>query len=420
MNTPFFIAHRLAYAQTQTGSEISRPAVRVATAGVSIGFVVMLLTIFIVIGFKREVKSKVIGFGSHIQLVNFDNNNTYRMQPIIASDSLIKSLNCVSDVSEVQLFCTKPGILKTDSAFHGIVIKGRKKTLNDLTNGDNNKQTDFFQRNLIRGQMPKTQKEILISNKQAQQLRLQTGDSCMCYFIDERVRARRYVIAGIYDTQFSDFDDLFIIGNLKEVQTLNGFDDDEVSGIEILLNDFRHIDEAAEEVYMITANRPDRNGNLLYTETIEELNPGIFAWLRLLDMNVIIIILLMMSVSAFCVIAGLIIIILDNITLIGTLKALGADNRMIRQIFLYQAAHLIGKGLIIGNIVGLTLSMIQYFFHLIPLDQTTYYVSYVPIALSPVAWLLLNLATAIISIIVLLAPTAIVTRISPAQVMRYE
>ena len=415
MNTPFFIAHRLSYGKSRTGSEISRPAVRVATAGVSIGFVVMLLTLFIVIGFKREVKNKVIGFGSHIQLVNFDNNNTYQMQPIVASDSLLNVLSGLPQISEVQCFCTKPGILKTESAFHGIVIKGREG-IGEYKSG----RIDFFEQNLVNGRMPKERNEILISKKQSELLLLSSGDTCMCYFIDERVRARRYVITGLYDTQFSDFDDLFIIGNLAEVQTLNGFETDEVSGVEILLSDFRHIDEVAEEVYLITANRPDRNGNLLYTETIEELQPGIFAWLRLLDMNVIIIILLMMSVSAFCIISGLIIIILDSIPLIGTLKALGADNKMIRQMFLYQAAHLIGKGLVIGNIVGLILSLLQYFFHFVPLDQSTYYVSYVPIALSPTAWLLLNITTAAISILVLLAPSAIVTRISPAQVMRYE
>ncbi|MBQ9338871.1 MAG: ABC transporter permease [Paludibacteraceae bacterium] len=417
MNTPFFIAHRLAYGQNQTGKDISRPAVRVATAGVSIGFVVMLLTLFIVIGFKREVKNKVVGFGSHIQVVNFDNNNTYQMQSIVATDSLLNVLNQTEHVSEVLLFCTKPGILKTDSAFHGIVIKGRDAYTSVKTT---DRKPDFFEQNIVDGRMPIERNEIIISKQQATQMLLTTGDTCLCYFVDEHVRTRRYVITGIYDTQFSDFDDLFVIGKHDEVQQLNGFERDEVSGIEILISDFRLLDDVAEQVYLATSNRPDTNGNLLYTETIEEQQPGIFAWLRLLDMNVVIIILLMMSVSAFCIISGLIIIILDSIPLIGTLKALGAENKFIRKMFLYQAAHLIGNGLIIGNIIGLTLSCLQYFYHIIPLDRTTYYVSFVPIALSPTAWLLLNIATVAVSMLVLLAPSSIVTRISPAQVMRYE
>ncbi len=367
----------------------------------------MLLTLFIVIGFKNEVKNKVIGFGSHIQIVNFDNNNTYQLRPIVVTDSLLHTLGQIEHVQTALPFCTKPGIIKTQDTFQGIVIKGRSGRV-------------VQEENLCAGTIPTKQGEIMISKRLSNILSLTTGDSCFCYFIDENVRVRKYRITGLYDSQFSDFDELFVVSTFDEVQQLNGFEEDEASGIEILISDFSFIDETADEVYLHTANRPDKNGNLLYTETIEEQNPGIFAWLRLLDMNVIIILLLMISVSSFCIISSLIILILDGTQLIGTLKSLGADNHFIRKIFLYQTAHLIVRGLLIGNIAGLSLAALQYFFHIIPLNPATYYVSYVPIAWSWSAWLLLNIATIIISLLVLVAPSSIISRISPAQVMRFE
>ena len=416
MNTAYFIANRLVYRLTKEDNSISRPAVSVAIAGISIGFVVMLLTLFIVIGFKREITAKAIGFGCHIQVVNFDNNSTYQLKPVVVSDSMLQTLKHIENVRNVVPFCTKPGIIKTDSAFQGVVIKGRKLQ----RTGTDNTDSDFFEQNLVMGRMPEARNEIIISSELSNILGLETKDSCFCYFIDNTVRARKYHITGMYDSQFSDFDRLFVIGDFKEVQRLNDFEEDEVSGVEIIVNDIKNIDEVADMVYLHTANHPDRNGNMLYTQTIEEQQPGIFAWLKLLDMNVMIILLLMMSVSAFCIISGLIVIILDSISLIGTLKAMGADNILLKKVFLYQSANLIGKGLIIGNVIGLVISLAQYFLHIIPLDQATYYISYVPIALSPIAWLLLNLSTALISMLVLLAPASIVTRISPAQVMRFE
>lgn len=390
---------------------MTRPAVRIATAGVGVGFVVMLLTLYIIIGFKREIQEKVTGFGSHIQLVNFDNNQTYQMKAIAISDSLLESISAIDGVAAAIPFCTKPGILKTDSAFHGIVLKGR---------GTTEQATDFFEKNLSEGHMPEKQNEVLLSERMSKLLRLTTGDKCYCYFVDEQTRVRKYLISGLYDSQFSDFDELFIIGTLDEVQRLNGFEEDEVSGVEVLLNDFSRLDEVAEAVYFMTANKPDKDGNMLYTETIEEMQPGIFAWLRLLDMNVIIIILLMMCVSGFCIISGLIIIVLDNIQQIGTIKALGADNRLIRKIFMYQSLRLTGRGLLYGNIIGLTLGALQHFLHIVPLDPATYYVSYVPVYFSPTAWLLLNAVCVSLSLLVLAGPAEIACKVSPADVMRFD
>lgn len=410
MNTPYFIAQRLYFSSDKQGKKMSRPAVRVAVAGIAVGIVVMLMTIAVAMGFKQEVRNKIIGFGSHIQVVNFDNNNTYQMQPIVASDSLTGLLNSLPYVESAERFCTKPGIIKTDDAFQGIVIKGREK----------GKGKDFFEMHLTEGHMPEEQNEVLISATLARQLRLHSGDRFYCYFIDTNVRARRYTISGLYDTRFSDYDELFVIGNMAEVQRLCEWDSTEVCGIELRLSDFGRLYETADLVYTLTANRPDANGNMLYTQTVEELNPTIFSWLRLLDMNVVIIIILMLCVSGFCIVSGLIILILDSVQLIGLMKALGAPNKMLRTTFFYEAMFLIGKGLLYGNAIGLALCLLQYFFHIVPLDSATYYVSYVPIALSPSAWLLLNLGSLLLSMLVVLGPSAIVSKISPAKVMHFE
>lgn len=389
---------------------MSRPAVKVAVAGIAIGMVVMLCTIAIAIGFKREVRNKIIGFGSHIQVVNFDNNNTYQMQPICGNDSLLEVLRTVPYVKEATTFCTKPGIIKTDDAFQGIVLKGRGSSRAD----------GFFRDNLVEGRLPEEQNEVLISRTLSRQLKLQPGDRFYCYFIDQNVRARRYTVSGLYDTRFSDYDNLFIIGNLQEIQRLSEWEGDEVSGIEITLNDFGKLYEAADMIYDLTANRPDADGHFLYTQTVEELNSAIFSWLRLLDMNVVIIIILMLCVSGLCIISGLIILILDSIQLIGLMKALGATNRFLRKTFLYEALFLIGKGMLWGNLAGVGFCLVQYFFHIVPLDPQTYYVSYVPIALSPLSWLLLNLGTLALSMLVVLGPSVIVSKISPAKVMHFE
>ena len=404
----FKIAKRLYF--SQEGEERhSRPAIRVALAGIIVGVMVMILTICIVVGFKHTVTEKVAGFGAHIQIVNFDNNNTYDLQPIEVPDSLLQRLQSFEHVAKAAPFITKPGMLKTDSAFHGIVLKG----------------TDywgFFGRNIIDGGIPNGPNQVVISKSVAQELDLQVGDAVNSYFVDETdIRARRYTVSGIYDTGFGQFDDLFVITTLRDAKRLQGWEINTFSGVEILVDDIRYIDETADAVYFATVNKLDENGyNAYYVQTLKEQNPAIFAWLDLLDMNVIVIIVLMLLVAGFNIVSGLIILILDGVQLIGTLKALGADNRFVRRVFLGQAALLIGKGMLYGNAIGFILAAIEYKFHLVPLDATTYYVSYVPIAF-PWGWLLLlNVLTLVVSLLILLLPSMIITKISPAKVMHFE
>jgi lipoprotein-releasing system permease protein len=375
-----------------------------------VGVLVMILTICVIVGFKQTITQKIAGFGAHIQLVSFDNNNTYDMQPIEVNDSLLCQLQSYPYVQAVAPFITKPGMIKTDSAFHGIVLKGTD-------------YWDFFAANIVEGTIPQTPQEVIISQSVLNRLNLQIGGTVNAYFVSETadVRARRWKIVGVYQTGFEQFDQLFIIAPMETASRLQGWEEKNYSGVEILLSDVSHLDEVADEMYFEVVNKVDENGyNIYYIQTLHQQNPAVFAWLDLLDMNVIVIIILMLLVAGFNIISGLIILIMESVRLIGTLKALGADNHFVRRIFLTQAALLVGKGVVWGNIIGLAIAAIQYFWHIIPLDPITYYVSYVPITF---AWgwiILLNVLTIALSMLILLLPSMIITRISPAKVMHFE
>ena len=400
------IARRL-YFSEEGKARTSRPAVRVALGGIVIGVMVMIVAICVVVGFKQEIQRKVAGFGSHIQVVSFDNNATYELQPVEVSDSLRMKLQGLPHVKQVSTFASKPGILKTDSAFQGIIFKGTD-------------YWDYFADNLVEGELPSAKNEVLVSTVLADQLHLTVGDAILCYFVQEDLRVRKLYISGLYNTCMSEMDRLFVLGNIDLVRQLNQWKNSQSSGVEVLVDDLKYLQEVADRVYFATVGRLDEAGNAFYTQTLEQLNPQIFGWLDLLDMNVVIIIVLMLCVSGFSIITGLIILILESITLIGTLKALGANNRFVRRIFIYEAILLVGKGMLWGNILGLGIVALQYFTQAIPLDAAVYYVSYVPMAF-PWGWLVaLNIGVLLVAWVIMLAPSAIVSQISPARVMHFE
>ena len=400
------IAKRLYFSEQGESCE-SRPAVRVALAGIVIGVVVMIVSICVVVGFKQEIQHKVAGFGSHIQVVNFDNNATYEMQPVALSEELMDKLQRVPHVENLSVFASKPGILKTDSSFQGIVFKGTD-------------YWDYFAENLVEGTLPDGRQEVIVSTVLASQLQLAVGDDILCYFVQDNLRVRRLYISGLYNTCMSEMDKIFVLGHIDLVRQLNGWDSTQVSGIELLLDDLAHLREAADYVYFAMLGQQDAAGNTLYTQTLQQLNPQIFGWLDLLDMNVVIIIILMLCVSGFSIITGLIILIMESITLIGTLKALGANNSFVRRVFIYEAIMLVGKGVLWGNVIGLGLVALQYFTQVIPLEASMYYVSYVPMAFPWWGLLALNIGVLLLAWLVMLAPSAIVSQISPAKVMQFD
>lgn len=412
MNLEYFIAKRIHFRQDR--KNVSRPAVRIAILGIAIGLAVMLIALSIVLGFKQEIRNKTIGFGGHIQITNFDSNNTYEMAPISLNDSLKNGIASIKGVRHIQPFATKPGIIKTDDQFQGIVLKGI----------DRNFDWNFFKVNMVDGDTlnvkDSLQNKVVISKHLADLFKLKTGDSFFTYFIQDQIRARKFTISGIYSTNFIEYDKLFILTDIRQVQNLNQWSDSQVSGYEVLINDFDEIDAVGDEVYFLTANKLQSDGSSYYTQTIKDINPQIFSWLDLLDMNVWVILFLMLAVAGFNMISGLLILILERTNMIGILKSIGATNWSVRKIFLYHSLFLIGKGMLWGNIVGLLLCAIQYFTGILPLDPEAYYISTVPVLFNWPLILLLNAGTLLASILMMIGPSYLITKILPATIIRYE
>ncbi|OJU51669.1 MAG: ABC transporter permease [Bacteroidales bacterium 45-6] len=411
MNLELFLARRL-YSSHQPTKRISSPAIRVAMIGVSIGIIAMILSVSIVVGFKNQVREKVIGFGSHIQVTSYDNKATFETNPIAFSDSVLNALKKTDGVTHTQLFITKPGIIKTDEDFQGIVLKGVGKDF-DWT---------FIKQNLVEGRIPDpgNGNEILISRYIANRLNLKLGDGFLTYFIKDAVSARKFKIVGIYETNFDEYDKLFVITSLNTLQRLNGWDRDQYSGLELTIRNFDELDYVKQNIFFKMSIIYDRQGHSYFTKSIRDMNPGIFSWLELLDLNTTIIILLMLIVSGVTMISGLLIIILEHTNLIGILKAMGVRNGKIRKTFLYFASFIILKGMFWGNLIGLGLCFLQKQYGFVKLDPSTYYLSQVPIELNAWYILVINIGTLIISMAMIVGPSYMIARISPAKSIKFE
>lgn len=417
MSIEYFIAKRIHFKQDK--KNVSRPAVRIATMAIALGIAVMLVAVAVVIGFKAEIRNKAIGFGGHVQITNFDSNATFEMKAIAPDTQFLKRIERIEGVKKVQFFATKPGIIKTNTDFQGIVVKGI----------DSNFDADFFKSNLVEGNFngfraDSLSNAVLISAYLANLLQLKTGDSFYAYFIQEQARARKFVIEGIYNTNFVEFDKLFIIADIRHLQALNSWSPNQVSGVELVLSNFEKLDEVSDKIYSLVnqhnATAVSASENSFYVQTIRDLNPQIFGWLDLLDMNVWVILILMLAVAGFNMISGLLILILERTNMIGILKSLGSTNWSIRKIFLYHSFFLIAKGMFWGNIIGLSICFIQYYTHVFPLDPVSYYVAYVPVSINWLYIVLLNVGTFIASVLMMLGPSYLITKISPAQIIRFE
>jgi lipoprotein-releasing system permease protein len=390
--------------------------IRLSMAGIAIGLAVMIIAIAIVTGFKQEVRNKVIGFGSHIRLTNFDSNNSYESKPIVVGDSLLHALNTTKGVVHTEIFATKPGIIKTDNDFQGIVLKGVS----------NDYDTTFLKKHLVEGQMINIDpgvisNQTLVSETLAKMLRLKCGDSFLAYFVNsEDIRARKLYVSGIYNTGFSDYDKLFVICDIKHIRRLNGWDSDMASGVEIFLDDYDNLDGITEELYFSLIDKTDRLANTYYIRSIKELNPMIFNWLEVLDSNVILLLVLMILVAGFTMISGLLIIILERTNMIGILKSLGESNGSIRKIFLYVSMFLTLKGMFWGNITGIAFCVLQSYFQWFKLNPETYYIDSVPIEINILQIILVNVCTLFISLLLMIAPSYLVAKIEPAKSIKFE
>ncbi|WP_455094466.1 ABC transporter permease [Prevotella koreensis] len=415
MNFALYIARKI-YNDKGDKRQVSRPAIRIATIGVAIGLAVMLISVSVVLGFKHTIRDKAIGFGSHIIVANFLSLQDERPYPISMDDSIMNRLKNIEGVKHVQRYAMKQGILKTDNDFMGVMFKGMAEEFD----------TTFIHQNMLEGSIPKFSSEagsnkILISKMNADKLGLKLGDKVFAYFIDnDDVRARRFDIVGIYRTNLTKFDKAICFCDLYTSVKLNGWEKDQASGAELSIDDYRQLEMVEENVVRNINRTSDKYGQTYSSATIEQMNPQIFTWLDLLDINVWIILALMVCVAGITMISGLLIIILERTNMIGLMKALGARNKTIRHTFLWFSVFIIGRGMLWGNIVGIGLLLIQHFTGLVSLDPTTYYVNTVPVELDFYIMAAINIATLTICVLSLIAPSYLVSFIHPAKSMRYE
>jgi len=362
------------------------------------------------------VRDKVVGFGGNIQVANALTHQTGEEAPLLIGDSILQVLKETRGISGTQRYAYRQGILKTDNDFLGVVLKGVGPEYD----------TTFISTNIVSGSIPQfsdsaSSNKLLISQYMADKLRLRTGNKVFAYFIDHNgVRPRRFTISGIYQTNLSQYDQLICFTDLYTAVKLNGWDRGAVSGVELSVSDFNTIDETTSQLSERISGATDANGASYSVASIRQLNPQIFSWLDLLDMNVWIILALMIVVAGVTIVSGLLIIILERTTMIGILKALGARNDSIRHTFLWFAAFIVGKGLLIGNLIGLGLVILQQHTGMVRLDPETYYVPTVPVEINLPTVLALNIATLAICIFVLVAPSYLISHIHPAKSMRYE
>ncbi len=406
VNFEYFISRRL---RRKSDSSFSRPIVRVAMAGIALGLAVMLISVAVLKGFQKEIREKVVGFGSHIQISHFDSNNSYELAPVLMEKESVKKIEALPGILQVNSFGVKAGIVKTEDQMHGVVLKGV----------DSDFDWSFFKDRIKDGKEPAlsdtvTSNDILISKKIAGLMNYKTGDDVRMYFIsDNQIRGRKFTISGIYETGLTEFDEMYILGDIRHIQRLNNWTEGEVSGYEVRVENFNELDKTALDVY----SQIDYNLN---AQTIKQLYPQIFDWIQIQDLNVIIILVLMALISGITIISTLLILILEHTNDIGILKSMGATNNAIRKIFMYATFYITLYGLFWGNLIAGILMWLQKSYGLIPLPEDSYFLSQVPVFITVWDFLILNLAIISVCFLMMLIPSLVIRYISPIKAIRYE
>ena len=407
MNTSLFIAKRL-YNTKENNNNYTRPIIRIAILAIALSVAIMILSVFILSGFKNEISNKVFGFGGHINISKFNYNQSYENDPIYLNPDVFSKIESLDFVSSIHPFATKAGIIKESDEILGVVLKGVDKNYN----------WKFFGENLISGELPvfndtTTSKNVIISKNISNKMKLDVGDDLVMYYVQKPTRVRKFKVIGIYNTGLAEFDEVVVIGDLKHIQKLNNWEDNLVGGYEVITNNVSNIELFSEII--------DENIDYdLKALDIKQKYPQIFDWLRLQDFNVLIILILMLIVGGVNMITSLLIIILEKSRLIGILKAIGATNWNIRNVFIYNSLYIIFNGLFWGNLIALTFSICQNYFDLISLDENIYFMSFVPVKIELMSLFLINIGTIVICYLILVIPSVVISKISPAKSIKFE
>ncbi len=411
MNFEFFIARRI-IASKDYKSSISAPIIKIAITAIAIGVVMMLISIATGIGLQKKIREKISAFNGDIIITNFDTNFSNDSQnPISKNQTFYPKFNTVDGIKHVQITASKGGVIRTETDFEGVVVKGV---------GDDY-DWEYFKDYLVEGSLPdftgSLNEDILISQYLTNRLHLKLGDKVITFFLNDDIsktpRPRGFNIVGIYNSGFQQFDEQFVISDIRHIQRLNKWDDDQIGAFEVFVDDFDKIIPIGNAVYQET-------GSTLDTQTIRDKYSSIFEWLDLFDFNILAIIGIMILVAGINMITALLVLILERTQMIGILKALGSSDSSVRKIFLYNAMYLIGVGLFWGNLIGIGLLLLQKYGKIFPLDPNTYYVSEAPVYLSWDYILLMNAGTFVLCLLMLLIAAILITKISPVKAIRFE
>ena len=410
----WFVAKRL-FTEGGSSGRASRLATGIATTGVAIGLAVMLVSVAIVLGFQKEVQDKVLGFGAHIKVLNYKSLSSQELSPIVIDDSLTSRLAAIPNVASVARFCTKPGMLKTDANFRGIAIQGIGQDYDQ----------SFISSHLVKGEMPEFTDSVgsgklVISQAMAREMQVDVGETIYAYFFEQTVRARKFTVAGIYRTNLTDFDKNFAYTDLYTIHRLLDWDSQQYAGAEIRLQDFDRLNETLHAVVNEVNHKQDAYGNYYSSLSIRMEHPQIFAWLKLLDMDIAVILILMICVSIFTSVSGLLIIILERTNFIGIMKALGARNRQMRYLFVNYALLIIVRGIVLGNVLAFALILLQKYTGIVTLDPDVYYVEAMPVLVNWLWVACIDVGTLFISALAMIVPSFVVSHITPAKSIRFE
>lgn len=410
MNYELFIAKRIIAGKKYKNS-ISSPIIKIAITAIALGIIIMLIAVATASGLQYKIRDKMAGFKGHVQIVNFDDNNSdVSTTPIKKDQDFYPEFKNISGIKNVQVFANKGGILRTKTDFEGIIFKGVS------TDYD----WSFFEEYLLEGKVPDFNqprtREVLLSQTIANRLQLKLNDTILATFLKTETSKlpsnKKYIISGIYNSGFAQFDKSMMIGDIREVQNLNKWTENQVGGFEVLLDNFDEINLKGEEIYR-------EINSTLNSKTIVESYQNVFEWIKLFDNNVWFIIAIMIVIAGINMITALLVLILERVQMIGILKALGSYNTSIRKIFLYNASYLILKGLFWGNIIGLSIIFIQHYFKIITLNPETYYVTTMPVYISFTAIILLNIGTLLLCFLMLIIPSYIITKIEPSKSIKF-